>query len=64
MTDKSSMKIGMVGLGRMGASMVRRLRPIFAALAPGVAAAPLPPPRGACAATIQCYYVPVVSITG
>jgi hypothetical protein len=24
----------------------------------------LPPPRGACAATIQCYYVPVVSNTG
>jgi hypothetical protein len=40
MTDKSSMKIGMVGLGRMGANMVRRLRPILAALAPGVAAAP------------------------
>jgi 6-phosphogluconate dehydrogenase len=26
MTDKSPMKIGMVGLGRMGANMVRRLR--------------------------------------
>ena len=39
------MQIGMVGLGRMGANMVRRLDPVFATLAPGRDAAPATPGR-------------------
>jgi hypothetical protein len=49
-------------LTRCGAVLEPLMASWFLPFAPsGGKSRHLPPPRGACAATIQCYYVPVVS---